>query len=108
MLISILNFLFNLILLVLTLASWAVLIYVVMALIVPQNKYTLLIARYVEPILSPIRQFLFKIFPKLGAIGVDFSPLAFLPGYSNRFVVGSAVTLNSAVITQILTLTRGE
>lgn len=77
MLISILNLIFNLILLVLTLASWVVLIYVVMALILPQNKYTLLVGRYVEPILSPIRQFLFKVFPRLGAIGVDFSPLAF-------------------------------
>ncbi len=77
MLVSILNFIFNVIIFLLGVASWAVLIYVIMALIVPQNKYTQLIGKYVEPILAPLRKFLFRVFPKLREIGVDFSPLLF-------------------------------
>ena len=77
MLIGILNFIFNVILFLITIISWIVLIYVIMALIVPQNKYTLMIGRYVNPVLSPLRKFLFRIFPKLSEIGVDFSPLLF-------------------------------
>lgn len=75
MLIGILNFIFNVVLFLISLLSWVVLIYVIMALIIPQNKYTLLVGKYVEPILSPIRKFLFRTFPKLGEIGIDFSPL---------------------------------
>ena len=76
MLIGILNFIFNLILFVLALISWVLLIYVIMALIVPQNKYTVMVGKYVEPVLSPIRKLLFQWFPKLSQLGVDFSPLA--------------------------------
>jgi uncharacterized protein YggT (Ycf19 family) len=77
MLVSILNFIFNAILFIITVVSWLVLIYVVMALIVPQNKYTLMIGRFVEPVLAPLRKFLYRVFPKLQQIGVDFSPLLF-------------------------------
>ena len=77
MLTGILNFLFNLILFLINVLSWAVLIYVLMALFVPQNKYTVMVGKFVEPVLTPIRKFLFKLFPKLAQIGVDFSPLVF-------------------------------
>ena len=77
MLISILNFIFGAILFLITIISWVLLIYVIMALIVPQNKYTVLVSRYVEPVLSPIRKLLFRVFPKLREIGMDFSPLVF-------------------------------
>jgi len=77
MLVSILNFIFNAILFLITVASWLLLIYVIMALIIPQNKYTLLIGRYIEPVLAPLRKFLYRIFPKLQGIGIDFSPLLF-------------------------------
>jgi uncharacterized protein YggT (Ycf19 family) len=77
MFVSILNFIFNVILFLIAVASWAVLIYVIMALIIPQNKYTLLAGKYIEPILAPLRKFLFRVFPKLREIGVDFSPLLF-------------------------------
>jgi uncharacterized protein YggT (Ycf19 family) len=77
MLTSILNFLFNAILFLLGLASWVVLIYVLMALFIPQHRYTLMARRYVEPVLSPIRHLLLRVFPKLSQLGVDFSPLAF-------------------------------
>lgn len=77
MIVSILSFLFSVVLFLLAVASWAVLIYVIMALIIPQNKYTQLVGKYVEPILAPLRKFLFRVFPKLREIGVDFSPLLF-------------------------------
>ena len=75
MLVSIVTILFKIILFLLSLLSWVILIYVIMALVIPQNKYTLLIGRYVEPLLAPIRSFLFRIFPKLRQMGIDFSPL---------------------------------
>lgn len=75
MLTNVLGFIFDVILFLITVASWLVLIYVIMALVVPQNKYTLLVGRFVEPVLTPIRKFLFRIFPRLREIGVDFSPL---------------------------------
>ena len=75
MLISLLSFLFNVILALLSVLSWVVLIYVIMALFAPQSKYTLLIAKYVEPVLTPIRKFLYRLFPGLAQRGIDFSPL---------------------------------
>jgi uncharacterized protein YggT (Ycf19 family) len=76
-LIGIIDFILGVIQFLIVVASWVLLAYVIMALIIPQNKYTLMIGRYVEPILSPIRKFLFRTFPKLGQIGIDFSPLIF-------------------------------
>lgn len=76
MLVSILNFIFTVILFLLNVLSWAVLIYVILALVIPQNKVTLFLGKYVEPVLIPIRAFLFKVFPGLRRTGVDFSPLA--------------------------------
>jgi uncharacterized protein YggT (Ycf19 family) len=76
MLVGILNFIFNLILFLLSVISWVLLIYVFMALLIPQNKYTVMVGKYVEPVLSPIRKLLFRWFPKLAQVGIDFSPLA--------------------------------
>lgn len=75
MLTGLLSFIFNAILFLLTVLSWAILIYVIMALVIPQNKYTLLIGKFVEPVLTPIRKLLIKLFPKLATLSVDFSPL---------------------------------
>ncbi len=77
MLIGLLSFIFSVILFLISVISWVVLVYVIMVLIIPQNKYTLLIGKYVEPVLAPIRKFLFRVFPKLAEIGIDFSPLVF-------------------------------
>lgn len=76
MLVSLLNLIFNLAYWVLNIAGWLLLIYVVMALIIPQNKYTLLIGKYVEPVLSPVRALLYRLIPKLRNVRVDFSPIA--------------------------------
>ena len=75
MIVSILNFIFNVILFILNIAWWLILIYVIMSLFIPQNKYTQLIGKYIEPVLAPLRKFLYRIFPKLRELGIDFSPL---------------------------------
>jgi len=75
MLVSILNFIFSVVLFLISIASWVLLIYVIMALIIPQNKYTVMVGKYIEPVLGPIRKLLFQWFPKLSQMGIDFSPL---------------------------------
>ena len=77
MLVSTLNFIFSVIQFLISIASWLVLIYVVMALFIPQNKYTQMIGKYVEPFLAPMRKFLYRVFPKMRELGMDFSPLLF-------------------------------
>ena len=75
MLVGLLNIVFNVLIFLVRIATWLVLIYVVLSLILPQNKYTLLIGKYVDPVLAPIRSWLSKTFPKLGGSRVDFSPV---------------------------------
>ena len=69
MLIGLLRFLFNIILALLSVLSWAVLIYVIMTLFAPQNKFTLLIGKYVEPILTRSGVFCFGCFPVWRSVG---------------------------------------
>lgn len=59
----------------LRLISTAFLVYCVMTFVMPQSNIMRTLARYVEPILNPFRQLLYRIFPKLRAMPVDFSPL---------------------------------
>ncbi len=73
---GIIRFLLSLVSLVVSIAGWALLIYVALKLIIPQNKYTQQIGKYVEPLLSPVREWLRKTFPKLFSTGFDFSPVA--------------------------------
>jgi uncharacterized protein YggT (Ycf19 family) len=75
MLVSLLNFIFGVAIFLVNIASWLLVVYVVMTLILPQNKYTLLVGKYIEPILSPIRVWLSKTFPKLNQTRLDFSPI---------------------------------
>lgn len=75
MLVGLLNIIFNVLIFLVRVASWLVLIYVIMTLLMPQNKYTQLAAKYAEPILTPIRAWLSKTFPKLANIHLDVSPL---------------------------------
>ena len=76
MLVGLLNIVFSVLIFLVRVASWLVLIYVILSLVLPQNKYTLLIGKYVEPVLAPIRAWLAKTFPKLEGLRVDFSPVA--------------------------------
>lgn len=77
MLVGLLNIIFNVLIFLVRVASWLMLVYVVMSWVLPQNKYTLLIGKYVEPVLSPIRAWLSRTFPKLGSFRLDLSPLVF-------------------------------
>lgn len=75
MLLGLLNIVFSVLIFLVRVASWLMLIYVVLSWILPQNKYTLLIGKYVEPALTPIRAWLGKTFPKLASFRLDLSPL---------------------------------
>ena len=77
MLVGLLSIVFNVLIFLVQIASWLMLVYVVMTLLMPQNKYTLLIGKYAEPILTPIRAWLSKTFPKLANLSVEVSPLVF-------------------------------
>jgi hypothetical protein len=77
MLVGLLNFIFNALIFLLNVAFWVMLVYVLMTLLIPTHKYTALVGKYVEPVLSPIRAFLVKRFPKLGALRVDLTPVVF-------------------------------
>lgn len=55
------------------LAGWVMIAYVVMMLVIPQNKYTLLIGKYAQPVLAPVRRWLDKALP--GVKGIDLSPV---------------------------------
>lgn len=77
MLVGLLNIIFSVLIFLVEVASWVMLAYVLMALFLPQNKYTLMIGKYVEPMLAPIRAFLQKTFPKLAQTRFDLSPLVF-------------------------------
>lgn len=77
MLVGLLNLIFNVLIFLTQVAYWVMLVYVIMSLVIPQNKYTQLVGKYVEPVLSPIRAWLAKTFPKLSQTRLDFSPLVF-------------------------------
>jgi len=62
--------------LVLRIASFALLVYCVMSFIAPNNDFFRTAARYVEPVLQPVRMKLYRWFPSLRSLPVDLSPLA--------------------------------
>ena len=75
MLVGLLKIIFDVLIFLVNVATWLLLAYVLMQLILPQNKYTLLIGKYVEPLLAPIRALLNRFFPKLEGLRVDISPI---------------------------------
>jgi len=77
MLVGLLNFIFNALIFLLNVAFWVMLVYVLMTLLIPTNKYTALVGKYVEPVIAPVRNWLAKRFPKFAALRVDLSPLVF-------------------------------
>jgi len=70
------NSLFSLVGWILGIVEWVLIIYIVMKIFVPQNRYTLVAGKYVEIVLAPIRKTLFRLFPKLASTKVDISPIA--------------------------------
>lgn len=67
--------LIGLLLLALRLLGWVLVIYCVMSFVMPQSDWYRKLSRYVEPLLDPVRRFLFRLFPSLGRMAVDVSPL---------------------------------
>lgn len=68
--------LIGLIVLLLQIISFALLVYCVMTFVMPGSTYTQKARGFAEPILAPFRELLYKFFPKLKGMAVDFSPLA--------------------------------
>lgn len=60
---------------VLRLASTVLLIYCVMSFVMPRSELMAKAASFVEPVLRPFRSFLYRVFPKLRMLPVDFSPI---------------------------------
>ncbi len=75
MLVGILKFVFDVAIFLVGVATWVLVAYVLMQLLIPQNKYTLLVAKYVEPVLAPVRALLYRLFPGLQKLRVDLSPV---------------------------------
>ena len=68
--------LLNLASLALRLLSLGMLIYCVMSFVMPQSDLYRTMSRYVEPYLQPVRMQLYRWFPSLQRLPLDFSPLA--------------------------------
>ena len=76
MLVGLLNFVFTILNWALVLLQWALLIYVILSLVLPQNKYTQLMGKYAQILLTPVRRLMERLYPKLGSMGMDVSPIA--------------------------------
>ncbi|MEF9878163.1 MAG: YggT family protein [Clostridia bacterium] len=60
---------------VLQILNFVVLVYCVLTFVIPQNDLVRKLGGYVEPILNPFRNLLYRFFPKLRNLPMDFSPL---------------------------------
>ena len=60
----------------LRLANTALLIYCIMSFVMPGSDLMRKVSAYVEPVLRPFRELLYRYFPRLRTLPVDFSPLA--------------------------------
>ena len=65
MLVGLLKFVFDVVIFLLGVCMGLLIAYVLMTLLIPQHKYTLLLGKYVEPFLAPVRALIGKLFPKL-------------------------------------------
>lgn len=70
-----LSWLIGLIAWLLRVANFALLLYCLMSFIMPQSDIMNKLRGYVEPVLEPFRQLLYRFFPKLRTTPLDFSPL---------------------------------
>lgn len=71
-----LSMIFGILILLLRVVSAALLIYCLLSFVAPGSRVMELLRPYMEGILNPFRQLLFKWFPKLMNSSFDFSPLA--------------------------------
>ncbi|NLV58127.1 MAG: hypothetical protein GXY67_05100 [Clostridiales bacterium] len=75
MLVGLLNLVFTILNWALVLLQWALVVYVILSLVLPQNKYTQLLGKYAQVLLTPVRRQMERFFPKLVSIGMDVSPI---------------------------------
>ena len=72
------GFLFGIVIWVLRLIAIAVLVYCVLSFLAPTSKVYTVLKQYVEPVLKPIRDVLYKQFPKLESLSFDITPIALI------------------------------
>lgn len=70
------DMLFGLIGTLLRAASLMLLVYCVMSFVMPQSDLYRKLASLVEPVMNPVRYQLYRWFPALRTMPLDFSPLA--------------------------------
>ncbi|MEA5013619.1 MAG: YggT family protein [Candidatus Limiplasma sp.] len=75
MLVGLLNLVFTILGWALVLVQWALVIYVILSWVLPQNKYTQLLGKYAQIVLAPVRKQMERFFPKLNSMGMDLSPV---------------------------------
>lgn len=56
-------------------ANLLLVIYCAMTIFMPQNDILRKASEYVEPILMPFRRVIYRIFPKMHGLAIDFSPI---------------------------------
>lgn len=69
---------FNVLYLLLNIVRIAFLVYMLLSWIVPQSDFMRTLGRFFEPVLTPVRNLLYRLIPSLRTLPVDLSPLAFL------------------------------
>ena len=65
----------GIVLFLLRIVGWVLVLYCVMSFVMPQSDLFQKVFRYVEPILDPVRRFLWRLFPGLRNLPVDLSPM---------------------------------
>lgn len=55
--------------------GFLLLVYCVMSFVMPDSAVMMKARTYVEPVLAPFRELLYKMIPKLQGMAVDFSPI---------------------------------
>lgn len=89
MLIGLFNLVFSILGWALVLLQWALVIYVILSLVLPQNKYTQLLGKYAQSVLAPVRRLMDRYAPKLRSAGMDLSPVVlWLLIYVARWLLG--------------------
>ena len=89
MLVGLFNLVFTILGWALVLLQWVLVIYVILSLVLPQNKYTQLLGKYTQTVLSPVRRLMDRYLPRLRATGMDLSPVVlWLLIYVARWLLG--------------------
>lgn len=72
---GILRFILNIASWVIMIAGWALLVYMILRLVMPSNKITATLGKFIEPMLEPVRALIRKFIPGLANARFDFSPI---------------------------------